>query len=295
MPTCRLCGKQKADGAAFCGYCAAALVPAKPPTSPSPIPPDEPSPKPTEPPTLSIQKHEITKQAPPRVFKPESTVRLAPASSAPPSPSPKPTEPPTPSIQTHEIRKQAPPRVFKPESKVHPAPAPAWSAPPIDGKSKGGGIELVPWSELSAGQKGGRAAAGVVVLFLIFFLMHGVVRNVGASNQSAASQGSEDPLTDNDRKDGIVSLCKVFQIYGIPNDQKNAVGSAKNAASMFKLGDEQSPERSFFILTMVAGEFSAGKLSDQDCAEVGEPLAKVASPRAGSTPSFDEANHAFYY
>jgi hypothetical protein len=211
----------------------------------------------------------------------------------PDEPSPKASESPTLSIQTHEIRKQAPPKVFKLESKVHPAPA--WTAPPIGGKSKGVGIELLPWSELSTGQKGGRAVAGVVVLLLIFFFMRGVLSNVGASNQSAASQSSEGPLTDNDRKDGIASLCKVFQIYGIPEDQKNAVGSAKNAASMFKLGDDQSPERSVFILTMIAGEFSAGKLSDQDCAEVGEPLAKVAPPRAGSTPGFDEAKHAFYY
>src|ERR1700722_18936666 len=160
-----------------------------------------------------------------------------------------------------------------------PGTAPS-SAPPIDGKSKGGRIELLPWSELSAIQKGGRAAAGVVVLVLIFCFMRGFLSNVGASNLSAASQSSEGPLTDNDRKDGIASLCKVFQIYGIPQDQKNAVGSAKNAASMFKLGDDQSPERSFFILTMIAGEFRAGKLSDQDCAQVGEPLAKVASPRA---------------
>ncbi len=201
MPACRQCGKQNPEGAAFCGYCAASLVPAKPPGSPS----------------------------------------------------------------------------------------------PIDGKSNGGGIELLPWSELSAGQKGGRAAAGVVVLLLIFFFMRGVLRSVGASNQSAAPQSSEGPLTDNDRKDGIASLCKMFQIDGIPKDQKDAVGSAKNAASMFKLGDDQSPERRFFILTRIAGEFSAGKLSDQDCAEVGEPFAKVASPRAGSTPGFDEAKHAFYY
>jgi hypothetical protein len=245
MPACRQCGKQNPEGAAFCGYCAASLAPAKP----SPIPPGEQSPKPAERPTLFTQKHEIRKQAPPKVFKSESKVR----------------------------------------------PAPAWSAPPIDGKSKGGGIELLPWSELSAGQKGVRATAGVVLLLLIFFFMRGVLSNVGALNQSAAPQSSEGPLTDNDRKDGIASLCKVFQIYGIPKDQKNAVGSAKNAASMFKLGDDQSPERSFFILTMIAGEFSAGKLSDQDCAEVGEPLAMVASPRAGSTPGFDEAKHAFYY
>lgn len=249
MPACRLCGQQKPEGTAFCGSCAAALVSAKPPRSRSPIPPDEPSPQPAEPPTLSIQKLEIRQQAPPRVFKPESKVR----------------------------------------------PAPAAFAPPIDGRSKGGGIELVPWSELSAGQKRGRAAAGVVVLLLIFFFMRGVPGNVGASNQSPASQSSGGPLTDNDRTDGIASLCKVFQIYGMPKDQKDAVGSAKNAASMFKLGGDQSPERSFFILTMIAGEFSAGKLSDQDCAEVGEPLAKVASPRAGSTPGFDEAEHAFYY
>jgi hypothetical protein len=245
MRACRQCGNQNPEGAASCGYCAASLAPAKP----SPIPPDEPSPNPTEPPTPFIRKHGIRKQAPPKVFRPESKVRLDPAS----------------------------------------------SAPPIDGKGKGGGIELLPWSELSVGQKGVRAAAGVVVLLLIVFFMSGVLRNVGGSNQNAASQSSEGPLTNNDREDGIASLCKVYQIYGIPKDQEKAVGSAKYAASMFKLGDDQSPERSFFILTMIAGEFSAGKLSDQDCAEVGEPLAKVASPRAGSTPGFDEAKHAFYY
>jgi hypothetical protein len=211
MPTCRQCGRRNPEGSAFCGDCAASLAQAKPSGSVSPIPLDEPSPKPTEPSPLSIQ--------------------------------------------THEIRKQALPRVFKPEGKV----LPAWSAPPIDGKSKGCGIELLPWSELSAGQKGGRAAAGVVVLLLILFFVRGFLSNVSASNQSVASQTSEGPLTDNDRKDGIESLCKVFQIYGIPEDQKNAVGSVKNAASMFKLGDDQSPERSFFILTKIAGEFSAGK------------------------------------
>lgn len=160
-----------------------------------------------------------------------------------------------------------------------------------DGKSKGRGIELLPWSELSARQKGGRVAAGLVVSLLMFSLMCAVLRDVGPSNQSVAPQRSDGPLTDNDRTDGIASLCKVFQIYGIPKDRKNVVGSVKNAASMFKLGDDQSPERSSLILTLIAAEFSAGKLSDQDCAEVGEPLA----PRAGSTPSFDEAEHAFYY
>ena len=121
--------------------------------------------------------------------------------------------------------------------------------------------------------------------------MCAVLRDVGPSNQIVAPRRSDGPLSDNDRTDGIASLCKVFQISGIPQDQKNAVGSVKNAASMFKLGDDQSPERRCFILTMIVAEFSAGKLSDQDCAEVGEPLA----PRAGSTPSFDEAQHAFYY
>ncbi len=93
-------------------------------------------------------------------------------------------------------------------------------------------------------------------------------------------------MTEGDRKDGIESLCKVFQIYGIPKNEKDAAGAAKNAAELFKLAGNQSPERSMFILTAIAGEFRAGKLKGTDCAEAGAPIGTVensVSPNSGPT------------
>jgi hypothetical protein len=213
MPACRQCGKENPEGTVFCGYCATPLAP----------------PRPAEP-------------------------KPAPESS--------------PSIQKHEIRRQAPPKVFKPESRVRPAPA----SPAQPGRG-GGGFELLPWNELSGGQKAGRVVAGVVVLFLFFFLLRGFLHGGGATNRSAsAPQGSTDSMSDGDRKDGIESLCKVFQIYGIPKTDLDAAAAAKNAGELFKLAGNESPERSEFILTTIAGEFRSRKLTADDCAQAGAPL-----------------------
>lgn len=191
---------------------------------------------------------------------------LAPAKpAATPSPIP-PVDPSSPaSIQMHEIRQQAPPKIFKPESRVQPAP-------PADGARRGG-IEWLPWSKLSGSQKAGRALAGALALLLIFFFMRGILRGMVPSSRSAPQQqGSMDAMTDGDRRDGIESLCKVFQIYGLPRSEQDAAESAKNASELFKLAGNQSPERSMFILTAIAGEFRSGKLKEEDCAEAGEPL-----------------------
>src|SRR5271170_1219990 len=75
MPACRQCGKENPEGTVFCGYCATSLAPIKPAAPSSSKPPPEPS----------VQKHEIRRQAPPKVFKPESRIHPAAASSAPPS------------------------------------------------------------------------------------------------------------------------------------------------------------------------------------------------------------------
>lgn len=94
-------------------------------------------------------------------------------------------------------------------------------------------------------------------------------------------------MTDSDRRDGIESLCKVFQIYGLPKNEQDAAGAAKNASELFKLAGNQSPERSLFILTTIVGEFRSGKLKDTDCAEAGAPIATVGnttdSPNSGPT------------
>jgi hypothetical protein len=148
------------------------------------------------------------------------------------------------------------------------------SAPSGGGKDKGG-FELLPWSELSTGQRAGRIAAGAIVLFLILFFLRGMLRSVGGSGASAptpSADGSNAPITDGDRKDGIESLCKVFQIYGLPKNDSGANEAVHNAVELFKLAGNQSPERSTYILTAIVGDFRSGKLGGGDCAQAGAPI-----------------------
>ncbi len=172
-------------------------------------------------------------------------------------------------------------------------------ATPPSGAGRGKGrFELLPWSELSAGQRAGRVGAGAIALFVILFLVRGMLHSMIGSNASGpapTAYGANLPIAEGDRKEGIESLCKVFQIYGLPNNDSGATEAVHNAVGIFKLADNQSPERSRYILISLLGEFRGGKLSEADCAQAGAPLAKVASPGAGSTPSFDEAKHAFVY
>jgi hypothetical protein len=178
-----------------------------------------------------------------------------------------PVEPsPPPSIAKHEIRQSAPPKIFKPEIKVQPGPAGN-----ISGR---GGIELLPWNKLSSTQKAGRALAIIIGLFLIFFFLRGILRGIGSSSPGAPPQQAADSaaINDSDRSDGIESLCKVFQIYGLPRNEQDAAASVKNASQL----SNKSPERSTFILTTVAGDFRTGKLKEDDCAQVGHPLKTAA-------------------
>jgi hypothetical protein len=195
-----------------------------------------------------------------------------------------PVEPsPPPSIAKHEIRQSAPPKIFKPEVKVQPAPAGN-----IPGR---GGIELIPWNKLSSTQKAGRALAVVIVLFLGFFFLRGIFRGIAPSRPGAPSTPDLDAasISDSDRGDGIESLCKVFQIYGLPKNEQDAAASVKNATQL----SNKSPERSTAILTSVAQDFRAGKLKEDDCAQAGHPLKTagaadapppVAGDRIGAIP-----------
>ena len=163
------------------------------------------------------------------------------------------------------------PRPFKPETRT-----PTSSSSGSGGGKKGkGGFELLPWSELSSGQRAGRLAAGAIVLFLILFFLRGMLRSVGGSGASVpaiSADGSNAPITDGDRKDGIESLCKVFQIYGLPKNDHDATDAAHNAEELFKLAGNQSPERSNYILTSIVGEFRSGKLGQADCTNAGAPV-----------------------
>lgn len=204
---------------------------------------------------------------------------LAKASAEPASSPAKPSGNPA---SSPPLRGSSPPsKAFKPE--IRPTTIRTSSAPPPgDGKSKGG-FELLPWSELSASQKAGRAIAVGILLFLIFFFVREMLRGIGGvsgtGENAPSAEGSNIPMTEGDRKDGIESLCKVFQIYGLPKNDRDASEAAHNAAELFKLAGNQSPERSAHILTAIVGEFRQGKLSQADCANAGAPLpTSEASP-----------------
>ena len=188
----------------------------------------------------------------------------------------------------HPLRevKTSPQKPFKPEARIQPNPA---SAPP-DATGKGG-FEWIPWSELSGGQKAGRMLAILVVLYVMLFFTRGILSGLkgiggGSSASAPTAESSDIPMTDGDRRDGIESLCKVFQIYGIPKTDKDADESVKNAAELFKLGGNQSPERSLFILKAISRQFRAGTLGPPDCTQVGAAIGATDNsdtPNAGPT------------
>jgi len=187
-----------------------------------------------------------------------------------------------------------PPKPFKPE--IRP-PTFQTTTPPSSGGGGRGGFELLPWSELSTAQRAGRVVAGLVVLLLILFFLRGMLRGVMGSrgtNESAPSaEGANAPITDGDTKDGIESLCKVFQIYGLPKNDRDAAEAARNAAELFKLAGNQSPERSGYILTSIVGEFRDGKLGQADCAQAGAPLPTnpPESPDNSTNPDAQPGNN----
>ena len=154
-----------------------------------------------------------------------------------------------------------------------------------------GGFELLPWNELSSNQKAGRVVAGIVVFFLIFFffrtILRGLVGGRGTIQPAPAADGSNAPITEGDRKDGIESLCKVFQIYGLPKNDHDATDAAHNAAELFKLAGNQSPERSNYILTSIVGDFRSGKLGQADCANAGAPVPTNAADTPDNSSSPD--------
>jgi hypothetical protein len=180
-----------------------------------------------------------------------------------------------PSQAMHEVKAQPrPPRL---EARIPPPP-------PIN-KNKGR-IEWIAWSDLSAGQRLGRAGAILIAVFLVYFFLRAIVRDLvfrpGESQPAQVAETPQVPLTQGDRKDGVESLCKVFQIYGMPKKPDDAAQSAKNAAELFKLAGNQSHDRSVFILNALAREFQTGALRGSDCAQAGVPLG-IAEP--GDTPN----------
>jgi len=182
----------------------------------------------------------------------------------------------------------SPPQLFKPEIRT-----PVFHTPPPpsgDGKEKGKSkLELLLWSELSLAQRAGRSIAALVVLLLIFIAVRVLWSSLrgatsGTSENAPSAENSGVPVTEGDRKDGIESLCKVFQIYGMPKNDHDATEAARNAAELFKLAGDQSRERSAYILTTIVREFRSGKLSQPDCAEAGAPVGTTQQGTDNSTP-----------
>ena len=199
-------------------------------------------------------------------------------------------------IVAPQIRGGSPPPAAPAQPPKPEIRTPAFQTRAPSGAVKGkGGFELLPWSQLSATQRAGRVGAGAIALLLMLLAVRGMLHSLIGSNASGpalTAEGANLPIAEGDRKDGIESLCKVFQIYGLPKNDSGATEAVHNAV---KLASNQSPERSTYILTSIMGEFRGGKLGQADCAQAGAPLAMVASPDAGSTPSFDDAKHAFVY
>jgi hypothetical protein len=156
----------------------------------------------------------------------------------------------------------------------------------MSAQEKKGGIEWIPWSELSAGQKVGRLLVTVIVLVLGFAVIRialdFALAKKGAPRNPVASVDTA-PLTASDRTDGVQSLCKVFQIYGMPRTPADADAAAKNAQQLFKLAGNESPGRSAFILSAIAHEFQRGKLKASDCTAAGEPVSAQGATGAGQS------------
>jgi hypothetical protein len=192
-------------------------------------------------------------------------------------PPPPPPAPPAKMLRKPEVRMQT------------------FATPPPADEGKGrGGFEWIPWSELSPGQRAGRSVALVLAVLVILFLLRGMLRGVvggGGTAATAPAAQSASALSEADRKDGIESLCKVFQIYGLPKNDKDATEAASNAAELYKLSGNQSPERSAYILNAVVAEFRARKLGQPDCAEAGYPLPVTeAAPDDNSIPDASKSN-----
>jgi hypothetical protein len=143
------------------------------------------------------------------------------------------------------------------------------------------GIELMPWKDLSTAQKASRLAVAGVGVVLLALAVHGFIGMIGGSSGPAGVKSAADSaaaaMGESERKDGIQSLCKVFQIYGLPKSAGDADAAAKNAAELFKLPGSEPQARSVAILTQIAHEFSDGKLKAADCAAAGEPLPTSAA------------------
>ncbi|MDO8431689.1 MAG: hypothetical protein Q7S58_04680 [Candidatus Binatus sp.] len=187
-------------------------------------------------------------------------------------------------------QQETPPQVHKVVFTPPAAAKPIKRATPIQAgraAKSSGGIEWIPWSEMSAGQKAGRATAILLALLMILFLLRMFLGGAKSSIKtmiSASPQPSESPLTDADRADGLVSICQTVKIYGIPKDDNEAADVARHSEDLFKLPGNRNFERSIFILTTLAREFQSGALTMSACPQQSTPGANQTPAAAIPTP-----------
>ena len=139
-----------------------------------------------------------------------------------------------------------------------------------------GAIEWIAWNELTRGQKAGRAFAIFIALLLIGTILRLAIGRIGSSfgpGTVASPEPSQSPLTAEERADGLASLCPTVGIYGIPQNDKDAVEVAQHADDLFKLPGDRPRERVMYILTRLAHEFQSGALKPSDCPPTSTPSA----------------------
>lgn len=177
------------------------------------------------------------------------------------------------------------PRQARSSRLSQPVFRPPLQSPPLSSGRRG--IERIPPSALGSSHLLGRAIAALAVVIVLLVLTRGLLTLLSsgggapATGQPAA-QSQNTALTDADRKNGVVSLCKVFQIYGVPKDDREAISAARNATELFKLAGNQTTDGSLYILDTLAREFSSGKLKGQDCTTAGEPLPTTPTSESGT-------------
>ena len=180
------------------------------------------------------------------------------------------------SSQVHKV-------VFSPPPLAAKRIGPIQSAPPKPSK----GIQWIPWSELSGGQKAGRAIAAMLAVVAILFLLRTFLGRLKLpGDQTVATttaQSSEPPLTAADRADGLASICPTIKIYGLPKNDDEALNVANHSEDLFKLPGDRSVARSIFILTSLAHEFQRGSLAMSACPPPSAP-APNQMPAAASSP-----------
>jgi hypothetical protein len=147
------------------------------------------------------------------------------------------------------------------------------------------GIEWIPWSELSGGQKAGRAIAALLAALVIAYLLRtflGGAKSPVGTSIAPNSQPTEQPLTAQDRVDGLASICPTLKIYGIPKNDDEALNVARHSEDLFKLPGDRTVEHSTSILTALAHEFQSGSLSMNACPP--PPAAAGANQMPSSPP-----------